>query len=319
MSDASRPPAAALATLSHERFWHDGWVFERKLDGQRCLATRVRGAKPHLYSRNGRDDSATFPEIVTALEGQIDGSYVIDGEIVAFDGARTSFSRLQPRINLTESTDIENSGVAVCFYVFDLLELDGEDLRDRPLVDRKRMLFDLVEWTDPLRWTPHRNHGDEDWFREICGKGWEGLIAKKRDSTYATDRTKDWLKFKCEAGQELVIVGFTEPQGERVGFGALMLGYYEYSGGSTDLVYAGKVGTGFTDDDLGDLHEMLGKIETDESACTTGRIPSDGHWVRPKYVAEVAFTEWTTANQLRHPRYLGLRNDKSAKDVVKEA
>lgn len=316
MSEAPRP---ALATLRHERFWDEEWVYERKLDGQRCLAVRDGGRTPHLYSRNGRDDSATFPEVVTALTQQAGGSYVIDGEIVAFDGAATSFSRLQPRINLTDPTDIENSGIAVCFYVFDLLELGGEDLRDRPLVERKKKLFDLVDWTDPLRWTPHRNRGDEDWFREICSRGWEGLIAKRRDSTYPSDRTKDWLKFKCEAGQELVIVGFTEPQGQRVGLGALMLGYYDYSEDTKDLVYAGKVGTGFSEDDLGELHEMLRAIEIPDSACTKGRIPREGHWVEPEHVAEVAFTEWTAENQLRHPRYLGLRNDKRAEDVVKEA
>ncbi len=174
----------------------------------------------------------------------------------------------------------------------------------------------LLRWQDPLRSTPHRVHGGEDWFAEICGRGWEGLIAKRADAAYPSGRTKDWLKFKCEAGQELVVVGWTEPTGSRIGLGALLLGHHD----GDDLVYAGKVGTGFSDQVLRDLHERLSRLEVDESPCTRGDLPAKGvHWVRPRLVAEVAFTEWTSAGQLRHPRYLGLRTDKDPDDVVREA
>ncbi len=315
----AKVPSPALATLSHERFWEPGWVYERKLDGQRCLAVRD-GDGTRLYSRSGRDVTVAFPEIAEALDHQAAGGFVVDGEVVAFEGSRTSFARLQPRIHLTSAERARATGVAVWFYVFDVLEVDGDDVRDRPLLDRKRILRRLLTWEDPIRSTPHRVRAGEDWFAEICRRGWEGLIAKRADAPYAAGRTDRWLKFKCEAGQELVVVGWSEPTGSRVALGALLLGYHERSGGEDRLVYAGKVGTGFSDDVLRDLHRRLSALEVDESPCTDGRLPSAGvHWARPELVAEVAFTEWTDAGQLRHPRYLGLRTDKAAGDVVREA
>ncbi len=312
-------PKPALATLSHERFWRSGWVYERKLDGQRCLAVRDE-VGTRLYSRTGREVTAAFPEIVEALEQQEASNFVVDGEIVAFEGARTSFSRLQPRIHLSNPDRARATGIRVFFYVFDALEVDGHDVRGETLLERKRRLRRLLTWTDPLRSTPHRVEAGDDWFGEICRRGWEGLIAKRADASYVSGRTDRWLKFKCEAGQELVVVGWTEPTGSRVALGALMLAYYERSGTSLELVYAGKVGTGFSDRILADLHQQLSRLEVDESPCTRGELPRSGvHWVRPKLVAEVAFTEWTRAGQLRHPRYLGLRTDKSARDVVREA
>ncbi len=315
MAESARVPEPALATLSHERFWEPGWVFERKLDGQRCLAVRD-GRGTRLYSRSGRDVTVAFPEIAEALEEQAAAGFVIDGEVVAFEGSRTSFARLQPRIHLGSAEQARRTGIAVYFYVFDVLEIDGEDVRAEPLLDRKRRLRKLLAWAGPIRSTPHRVKGGEEWFAEICRQGWEGLIAKRADAPYATGRTDSWLKFKCEAGQELVIVGWTDPTGSRVALGALLLGYYD----GDDLVYAGKVGTGFSQAVLRDLHDRLSRIAVDESACTRGKLPASGvHWVRPRLVAEVAFTEWTKANQLRHPRYLGLRDDKQARDVVREA
>lgn len=307
-------PQPALATLSHERFWDEGWVYERKLDGQRCLAVRD-GRGTRLYSRSGRDVTVAFPEIAEALEQQASADFVVDGEIVAFEGSRTSFARLQPRIHLSSAAKARRSGVAVYFYVFDVLRADGDDVRREPLLDRKRRLRGLLGWDDPIRYTPHRVHAGEEWFAEICAKGWEGLIAKRTDAAYSTGRTKDWLKFKCEAGQELVVVGWTDPEGSRVGLGALLLGYHR----GDDLVYAGKVGTGFSQQVLRDLHGRLSRLERETSPCTVGQLPRAGvHWAEPELVAEVAFTEWTTAGQLRHPRYLGLRSDKKATDVVRE-
>ena len=307
-------PQPALATLSHERFWEDGWVYERKLDGQRCLAVRT-AAGTRLYSRSGRDVTVAFPEVAESLEQQASSDFVVDGEVVAFEGSRTSFARLQPRIHLSSAAKARRSGVAVCFYVFDVLRVDGEDVRREPLLDRKRRLRGLLTWEDPVRYTPHRVRGGEEWFGDVCGKGWEGLIAKRADAAYSTGRTKDWLKFKCEAGQELVVVGWTDPEGSRVALGALLLGYHR----GADLVYAGKVGTGFSQAVLRDLHQRLSRIERDTSPCTKGALPRKAvHWAEPELVAEVAFTEWTTAGQLRHPRYLGLRTDKKAEDVVRE-
>jgi bifunctional non-homologous end joining protein LigD len=312
-------PKPALATLSHDRFWSSGWVYERKLDGQRCLAVRDEDGT-QLYSRTGRDVTVAFPEIAEALEQQAVTSFVVDGEVVAFEGSRTSFSRLQPRIHLSSPDRARATGIPVWFYVFDVLEIDGLDVRSEPLLERKRRLRKLLTWKDPIRSTPHRVLAGEEWYAEICLRGWEGLIAKRADAPYPMGRTDRWLKFKCEAGQELVIVGWTEPAGSRVALGALLLGYYDRSGDTQELAYAGKVGTGFSDKALRELHRRLSRLEVRRSPCTRGRLPTTGvHWARPKLVAEVAFTEWTSAGQLRHPRYLGLRTDKAAKDVVREA
>ena len=310
----SAVPEPALATLSHERFWKDGWVYERKLDGQRCLAVRTgRGTK--LYSRSGRDVTVAFPEIAEALEQQASTDFVIDGEVVAFEGSRTSFAKLQPRIHLSSAEKARRSGVPVFFYVFDVLRADGADVRGEPLLERKKRLRALLTFDGPVRYTNHRRRGGEDYFAEACRKGWEGLIAKRADAPYAAGRTDRWLKFKCEAGQELVVVGWTDPEGSRVALGALLLGYYD----GADLVYAGKVGTGFSQSVLRDLHARLSRLEVEESPCTRGALPRKAvHWATPELVAEVAFTEWTGAGQLRHPRYLGLRTDKSASEVVRE-
>lgn len=307
-------PAPALATLCHEPFFTDGWVYERKLDGERCLAVRD-GRGTRLYTRSGRDVTVSFPEVAEALERQASTDFVMDGEVVAFEGSRTSFARLQPRIHVSSAERARRSGVRVHYYVFDLLRADGDDLRGLPLLERKRRLRKVVAFDDPVRYTPHRVSADADYLADICSRGWEGLIAKRADSTYSAGRTDRWLKFKCESGQELVVVGWTDPAGSRVALGALLLGYYR----EDDLVYAGKVGTGFSDSVLRDLHARLSRLERKSSPCTAGSMPRSAvHWARPELVAEVAFTEWTRNGQLRHPRFLGLRRDKKAKDVVRE-
>jgi DNA ligase D-like protein (predicted ligase) len=313
-----RVPEPALATLSHERFWKQGWIYERKLDGQRVLAVRdADGCR--LYSRSGRDVTAAFPEVAEALAEQESTDFVVDGEVVAFEGSRTSFARLQPRIQVSDPDKARRSGVAVWYYVFDVLSADGADLRDRPLLERKGALRELIAWRPPLRSTPHRVSGDDAWFGDVCRRGWEGLIAKRAGAPYRSGRTDAWLKFKCEAGQELVVVGWTDPEGSRVALGALLLGYHDRTTDRDDLVYAGKVGTGFSREVLRDLHRRLSRLEVDTSPCTRGALPRRGvHWARPQLVAQVAFTEWTSAGQLRHPRYLGLRTDKDADDVVRE-
>jgi bifunctional non-homologous end joining protein LigD len=281
---------------------------------ERCLAEHT-GARTRLSSRSGRDVTASFPELEEALARQSAGDFLLDGEVVAFDGDRTSFARLQPRIHVSDRDRARGTGVPVFYYVFDVLRAGGEDLTSLPLLDRKSRLRDLLTFRDPVRYVPHRRAADEDWFGDICARGWEGLIAKRADAPYVSGRTREWLKLKCEMGQELVVVGWTEPQASRVGLGALLLAYHD----GDDLVYAGKVGTGFSDAELRRLHDRLTMLEVGASPCTRGRLPTrDVHWARPKLVAEIAFTEWTGAGQLRHPRYLGLRRDKSAEDVVRE-
>ena len=308
-------PQPALATLSHERFWEDGWVYERKLDGQRCLAVRTgRGTK--LYSRSGRDVTVAFPEIAEALEQQASTDFVIDGEVVAFEGSRTSFARLQPRIHLSSAEKARRSGVPVYFYVFDVLRADGEDVRDRPLLDRKRRLRELLTFEGPIRYTPHRRRGGEEYFAEACRKGWEGLIAKRDDAPYATGRTDRWLKFKCEAGQELVVVGWTDPEGSRVALGALLLGLPRRRRpgvrrqGRHRLLPVGAARPARPADQARGRRVARARRARCRARPCTGRSPG--------WSPQVAFTEWTSANQLRHPRYLGLRTDKKAADVVRE-
>jgi bifunctional non-homologous end joining protein LigD len=293
------------AVLTDERFSDPSWIFERKLDGIRCIAVRD-GGPVKLWSRNDLALNDRYPEIAEALERQPAPRFAVDGEVVAFDGAQTSFSRLARR---------GRERVAVYLYVFDLLWLDGHDVRPLPLRERKRLLRAALRWRDPIRFTPHRNRDGEKLFGEACRKGWEGLIAKRADSPYASRaRSRDWLKLKCERGQELVIGGYTAPKGSREELGALLLGYFA----DGELRYAGKVGTGFDRATLHDLAKRLAPLRRERSPFVDEIRERDVTWVAPKLVCEVGFTEWTRDGRLRHPRFLGLREDKAAKDVVRE-
>ena len=304
-----------LATLTDERFSSDDWIYERKLDGERCLVFRD-GRSTRLFSRNQQRLDDTYPELVAIFEGQSEARFVVDGEIVAFSGGTTSFSRLQQRMRITDPETARKSRVSVYFYVFDLLHLDGYDLSALGLRTRKAVLRKLLRFDDPLRYTAHRNTEGEAYYEEACRRGWEGVIAKRARSPYTHSRSRDWLKFKCVKSQELVIGGYTDPKGEREAFGALLLGYYE----DGDLHYAGKVGTGFDDATLQDLGERLADhaseacpfVECDEASG------KGVHWVEPKLVGQIGFTEWTSDLKLRHPRFLGLRRDKKPADVVRE-
>ncbi len=304
-----------LATLTDKRFSSKEWIYERKLDGERCLVFRDdKGAT--LYSRNRKPLDATYPELVDALERATGNDYIADGEIVAFSGGLTSFSRLQKRIGITDAAEARRSDVRVWVYLFDLLYYDGSDIEDLPLRTRKRILRREMTFRDALRFTPHRNETGEAFFEEACDKGWEGLIAKRADSPYRHSRSRDWLKFKCVNRQEFVIGGYTAPQGSRKGFGALLLGYYE----NGKLRYAGRVGTGFDEDTLERLHGSLESRARKRPAFADPPADDDGkvHWVSPALVAEVGFTEWTDDGYLRHPRFFGLRDDKAPRDVHRE-
>jgi bifunctional non-homologous end joining protein LigD len=303
-----------LATLTQERFSDPAWIYERKLDGERCLAFRD-GARMRLMTRNQKEDTSTYPEIAEALAAQRPDSFIVDGEIVAFEDGQTRFARLQQRLGVRQPDPALIARYPVYYYIFDVLWAD-RDVRQLPLRERKRILRELLTFDDPLRFTEHRDTDGEAFYREACADGWEGLIAKRADAPYRAGRTRDWLKFKCESGQEFVIGGFTDPQGSRTGFGALLLGYYDSDG---KLVYAGKVGTGFSQRTLDTMHAALASIEREQPAFDKGDLPrSHVHWVEPRLVGEVGFSEWTTDGELRHPRFQGLRDDKDPREVVRE-
>jgi bifunctional non-homologous end joining protein LigD len=304
-----------LATLTEDRFSDPAWIFERKLDGERCLAF-ARGTRVRLMTRNQHEITSTFPEIAEALATRGREPCVVDGEVVAFDGSQTRFERLQQRLGQARPSQALLAEVPAYFYLFDVLYAGNRDTRPLPLLERKRILSEVLSFDDPLRYTEHRDTEGEAYYREACRLGWEGLIAKRADSPYRAGRSKDWLKFKCITGQEFVIGGFTDPQRSRIGFGALLLGYYDTGG---RLVYAGKVGTGFDNQTLRSLHDRLAAIERPTPAFAAGKLPrSRVHWVEPRLVGQVAFTEWTDAGELRHPRFQGLRDDKDPGDVVRE-
>jgi bifunctional non-homologous end joining protein LigD len=304
-----------LATLTKDRFSDSGWIFERKLDGERCLSY-VDAGGVRLMTRNQHDITGTFPEIATALTAQRRQDCVVDGEIVAFDGSQTRFERLQQRLGVARPGPDLLTKYPVYYYIFDVLYAGGRDTRALPLLERKDVLRAALAFDDPLRYTEHRDTDGETYYRQACRDGWEGLIAKRTGASYRAGRTKDWLKFKCESGQEFVIGGFTDPKGSRVGFGALLLGYYDTGGA---LAYAGKVGTGFDTRTLVSLHETLAGLERSTPPFDRGVLPrSNVHWVEPRLVGQVGFSEWTRDGELRHPRFQGLRNDKNPADVVRE-
>ncbi|MDD1647386.1 MAG: non-homologous end-joining DNA ligase [Methanomicrobiales archaeon] len=303
-----------LATLSRGRSFGQGWIFERKLDGERCLVFR-RGDKVRLLSRTRHLLNDTYPELEEALLAQPSRDFVADGEIVAFIGGNTSFSRLQARLGIYDREEARRIGVPVFLCLFDLLYLDGYDLTRLLLRTRKAILAKALSYRDPLRFNPHTDGGWEAFYGNACRNGWEGVVAKRASGPYVHGRSTDWLKLKCVNRQEFIIGGYTEPQGGRTGFGALLLGYHE----DEVLLYAGKVGTGFDEQMLLDLAGELARRETGTSPFADRRTRERGeHWVTPDLVCEVAFAEWTPDHRLRQPRFVGMRRDKAAADVVRE-
>lgn len=305
-----------LATLTHDHFSNPDWIYERKLDGERCLVFRDSDSV-RLMSRNENTLNVKYPELVDELEDAADWPYIVDGEIVALDeDGISSFERLQSRLNLSSVEDARKSEVDVYLYLFDILYLGSFDTTQVPQIARKQLLKRAIKFSDKIRYVEHKEENGEAYFAEACKKGWEGIIAKKADGVYRHSRSQNWLKFKCVRQQELVIGGYTKPHGDRIGFGALLLGYYEQG----SLRYAGKVGTGFDDATLQDLYDLLSSLERKTPPFDEEELPdAEVTWVTPKLVAEIGFEEWTKNDKLRQPRYLGLRQDKPAKDVVKEA
>jgi bifunctional non-homologous end joining protein LigD len=271
------------ATLTYERFAGPEWIFERKIDGIRLLAFK-RGDDISLWSRNRLPQN--LPHLETAMALLPMRELILDGELTWDGGA---------------------------YHVFDVMWIDGRDVMGLPLAERRDLLARM-----PLRPPFERVLAldDEKPWERACREGWEGVVAKRRDSTYEQRRSPHWQKMKCEASQELVIGGFTERRGTRVGLGALLVGYFE----GADFIFAGKVGTGFDRKLLRELRARLDAIEDAKPPFTRAvGLPKLGaHWVRPEIVAQVAFIEWTRHGKLRHPRFVGLRDDKAAGEVVRE-
>ena len=303
-----------LATLTDRREFDDEWLLERKFDGERCVARRD-GDGVRLESRTARDLTGTYPEVRAAVAAQEARSVVLDGEVVAYDGEQTSFGRLQQRLGVTNPSADHVATYPVVFCVFDLLELDGEDMTDRPLIERRARLARAIRPSAALQLSEAWHGDSQRRFAEACRSGWEGLIAKRADAPYSGGRSRHWLKLKCVWEQEFVIGGYTDPAGNRTDFGALLVGYYD----DGELKYAGKVGTGYTAAMLRRLGAQLRELDRPDSPFVDARpIPRGVHWTRPELIAQIGFAEWTRDDRLRQARFLGLRDDKHPADVVRE-
>ena len=288
------------AVLTAERPAGPEWVFERKLDGIRCLAVKD-GGRTRLYSRNELSLDDRYAPLAAALDGDPADGFVVDGEAVAFVGGRDRFGG--------------GAGSELFLYVFDVLFADGRDVRALALEERRAILEGVLHWRDPLRMTEQMRGDGAALLAQACQDGWEGLIAKRRGTPYVSTRSRDWLKLKCTRAQELVIGGFTAPRGSRTALGALLVGHFD----GDRLRYAGKVGTGFTRDTLRELSARLAPLVRETSPFEPEQgIPRAATWVEPELVAQVAFMEWTPDGRLRHPSFLGLRSDKAAREVVRE-
>ena len=288
------------AVLTDERPAGPDWVFERKLDGIRCLAVKD-GGRTRLYSRNELSLDERYASVVAALDADPADGFVVDGEAVSFVGDRDRFGG--------------GEGGELFYYVFDVLFADGRDVRELALERRREILEPLLRWTGPLRITDQMTGDGAALLDEACRDHWEGLIAKRLGTPYVSTRSRAWLKLKCTRAQELVIGGFTAPRGSRTDLGALLVGHFD----GDRLRYAGKVGTGFTRTTLRELAERLAPLVRDDPPFVPEKgLPRAATWVEPELVAQIAFMEWTSDGRLRHPSFLGLRFDKPAREVVRE-
>lgn len=299
-----------LATLAASPPQGNDWLHEIKFDGYRMLARIVEG-RVQLITRNGNDWTDKFPAIVAALSRIELRSAFFDGEIVHLgENGASSFSGLQADLS-------ENRSDRLTYFVFDLLALDGYILTGCRLDDRKRLLQAVISGAPQgaIRYSEHIVGNGPAFFAKACGARLEGIVSKRQDEAYFPGRSGDWLKCKCSGREEFVILGWTEPGGSRRYLGSLLLGYYD---ADAELHYAGRVGTGFTERTLRELHECLAPLERRASPLTEAPagIPRRSHWVEPKLVAEIRFAEWTRDRRLRQPSFLGLREDKTARQVV---
>ncbi|HEX5031263.1 MAG TPA: DNA ligase D [Candidatus Eisenbacteria bacterium] len=305
-----RIPPLQLATLVSRAPEGDDYLHEIKYDGYRALCRLTRGSASFV-TRSGQDWTSRFAALASEAQRLDVDQAVLDGEIVIVEpDGRTSFQALQNSMN-------DGARGALVYYAFDLLSKDGKDLTKLPLEERKAALRELLaNGGDAIRYSDHVVGNGPAVFQEACRRGLEGIVSKRRDAPYRGGRVGSWLKVKCTAQQELVIAGYTEPQGSRTGFGALLLGVRD---GAGTIRYAGRVGTGFTHESLLDLTRRLRALETKESPLTGGPRSGRGiHWVEPKLVAEVAFTGWTDDGKLRHPSFQGLREDKKPSEARRE-
>jgi bifunctional non-homologous end joining protein LigD len=306
-----RPQLAQLAPRPPEG---DEWLHEVKFDGYR-IGCRIDGTGIRLISRNGKDWTANFPEVRQAVaQLQVAGA-LLDGEVtVVLPDGRTSFQALQNVIGSALPRPL-------MYFVFDLLYLDGEDIARLPLEQRKLRLKGLVDSLGGgslIRYADHVVGRGPEFFQHACQHGLEGIVSKRRDMPHQAGRNRCWLKTKCIKRQEFVIGGFTDPEGSRPGIGALLVGVYEPAGA---LMFAGKVGTGFTLKSAQEMRCRLDALEQKDcpfAARPEGRLGRSAHWVRPALVAEVAFSEWTDGGKIRQSSFQGLRTDKSPSDVRRE-
>ncbi|MEO8451401.1 MAG: DNA ligase D, partial [Gemmatimonadota bacterium] len=310
------------ATPSDKAFTQEGWIFELKLDGYRLVAAKERG-EPRLMTRNGNDYTAVFPEIARAVKALPLDDVVLDGEVVVLDpGGKPSFSLLQKRGRISRPIDIKRAAVELpsTYYAFDLLSFEDKDLRSLPLLERKALLHQVVPPVGPIRYLDHIETDGEAFLKQVAGIGLEGIIAKKADTPYKSGRSVHWLKIKTDETEDFVIVGFTEPNRSRDGFGALQLADYVRG----RLVYAGRAGTGFTAAQLAEISAALADDVRDTPPCYGPQVDVNGEplpskaipetttttWVEPRLVCEVRYREWTPDGVLRHPAFLRLRDDK---------
>jgi bifunctional non-homologous end joining protein LigD len=300
-----------LATLVESPPEGDGWLHEVKFDGYR-IGCRVDRGKLALISRKGNDWTRDFPEVRAAAAKLRVRTALIDGEVaVVLADGRTSFQALQ-----TALAGGDRSGLT--YFVFDLLHLDGRDLRSAPLAERKSALASILPRGSLLKLAEHWSGGGPRVFGEACRLGFEGLVSKRRDAPYRPGRSTDWLKTKCSRRQEFVVGGFTDSQQGKDRIGALLVGHRDDRG---NLIFAGKVGTGYTGAIARDLRRRLEPLRQRETPFVRrpeGWLGRGAHWVRPELVAEVAFTEWTRDGKVRHPSFQGLREDKRPRAVVRE-
>jgi bifunctional non-homologous end joining protein LigD len=315
---AARAQPFMLATLDERPPSDKGWLFEIKFDGVRVLAAR-EGEQVELYGRSGQLITGRYPDLVRALLALPIEHFVIDGEIVALDeSGRPSFQRLQPRMALTDPREIEGAAarIPVEGVFFDCLALDGHDLRRLPLTRRKECLRLLVPPLGPVRYVDHVLEHGHAFLEAADEQRLEGVVAKKAGSAYTGGRSRDWIKIKCQRRQEFVIGGYTDPRGSRGYFGALHVGVYD----GARLVYVSKVGTGFDHAGLKSLWEKLQPLARATPSFDTGAIPKgrSHHWVEPRLVCEVRFSDWTNDGGIRHPTFLGLRSDKRPEDCRRE-